>query len=135
MFKKPISLLCAILLSTSFVAGSNVSAAVVLPDAPAYSYTSNCNSQLTITGSTAECYSYVTGYYGSTTKIVIKQILQKKTSSGNWEDVCSWNSTINNFKGSVTNYKYSLSSGTYRLKSVFTVYAGSNYETITKYGY
>lgn len=133
MIKKVASLLCAVVLSTSFAVGNVASAAVILPDAPAYSYTSECSSTLSISGTTATCKSSVTGYYNETTKIVITQTLQKKNSSGDWDDVCSWNGTIYSFQGSLTNTKSSLSSGTYRLKTVATVYAGTANETITKY--
>ncbi len=135
MIKKIISLLCAVVLSTSFAVGNVASAAVILPDFPAYSYTRECSSDLSISGTTATCNSSVTGYYNETTKIVIIQTLQKKNSSGKWEYICSWNETIDGFKGSVTNTKSSLESGTYRLKTVFTIYAGTASETITKYGY
>ncbi len=133
MIKKVASLICAVVLSTSFAVGNVASAAVIPPDAPAYSYTNECSSDLSISGTTATCESSVTGYYNKTTKIVIVQTLQKKNSSGDWDYVCSWNETINGFKGSVTNTKSSLESGTYRLKTVATVYAGTEHETITKY--
>ena len=133
MIKKVTSLLCAVVLSTSFAVGNVVSAAVIPSDAPAYSYTSECSSTLSISGTTATCDSSVTGYYNETIKIVIKQTLQKKNSSSDWDDVCSWNNTIYNYRGSVTNTKNSLSNGTYRLKTVATVYAGTANETITKY--
>lgn len=133
MIKKFASFLCAIVLSTSFVVGNVASAVVIPPNAPAYSYTNDCTSELSISGTTATCKSSVTGYYNQTTKIVIKQTLQKKNSSGTWDDVCSWSDTIYNYQGSLTNTKSSLSSGTYRLKTVATVYAGTEHETITKY--
>lgn len=133
MIKKVASLLCAVVLSTSFAVGNVASAAVILPDVPSYSYTSECSSTLSISGTTATCKSSVTGYYNKTTKIVVNQTLQKKNSSGDWEYVYSWYDTIYNYCGSVTNTKSSLSSGTYRLKTVATVYAGTANETITKY--
>lgn len=133
MVKKLASFLCAIVLSTSFAVGNIASAAVIPPDAPAYSYTYDCSSELSISGTTATCTSTVTGYYNQTTKITILQTLQKKNSSGDWDYVCSWSSIIYNYCGSLTNTKSSLSSGTYRLKTVATVYAGTANETITKY--
>ena len=133
MVKKFASLLCAIVFSTSFVVGNVASAAVILPDSPAYSYTSDCSSELSISGTTATCKSSVTGYYNKTTKIVVNQTLQKKNSSGDWEYVYSWYDTIYNYYGSLTNTRSSLSSGTYRLKTLATVYAGTANETITKY--
>ena len=96
-------------------------------------YLSNCSSTLTISGTTATCDSSATGYYGETTKIVIDQTLQKKDSSGNWSKVDSWSETDTGYKGSATNYAYNLSDGTYRLKSVFTVYAGNDSEEVIKY--
>lgn len=126
----------AVILSMTFVICNTVSASVKIPDAsPAYLYTSTCNSTLTTSGTTATCKSTAKGYYNETTKIVFKQTLQKKNSSGGWDDVTNavWTSTVYNYQGSTTNYKYSLSSGTYRLKTVFTVYADTSYETITKY--
>lgn len=84
----------------------------------------------------ATCDSNATGYYGETTKIAIAQTLQKKTSDGKWEYVDSWVETDNGYIGSATNYKYDLTKGeTYRLKSVFTVYAGNDSETIEKYSF
>ncbi|MDE6036090.1 MAG: hypothetical protein K2G36_09305 [Ruminococcus sp.] len=133
MIKKVASLLCAIVLSTSFVVGNVASATVILPDSPAYSYTSDCSSDLSISGTTATCKSSVIGYYDKTTKIVVNQTLQKQNSSGDWEYVYSWYDTIYSFQGSLTNTQSSLSNGTYRLKTVATVYAGTANETITKY--
>ena len=133
MVKNVASLLCAIVLSTYFVVGNVASAAVIPPDAPAYSYASDCISELSISGTTATCKSTVNGYYDKTTKIVVNQTLQKKNSSGNWEYVYSWYDTIYNYNGSLTNTKSSLSSGTYRVKTVATVYAGTEHETITEY--
>lgn len=126
----------SVILSMTFVISNTVSAAVKIPDvSPAYLYTYSCSSILTTSGTTATCKSSAKGYNNETTKIVFKQTLQKKNSSGGWDDVtdAAWTSTVNNYQGTVTNYKYSLSSGTYRLKTVFTVYADTSYETITKY--
>lgn len=86
---------------------------------------------LTISRTTATCSSKATGYLG-TTKNVIEQTLQKKTSSGTWSKVNGWSETDSGYKGSATNKEYNLTSGTYRLKTVFTVYAGSDFEEIEK---
>ncbi len=99
------------------------------------SYLYTCSSTLSISGTTATCLSKATGYYGETTKIVIDQILQKKTSSGGWSEEESWSETDTSYIGSATNYAYNLSSGTYRLKSVFTVYVGDDSEEIIKYSF
>lgn len=101
--------------------------------APSTLYTDYATSTLTISGTKAICVSKAIGYSGETTKIVMEQTLQKKTSSGGWSEVASWSETDTGYIGSATNTKSSLSSGTYRLKTVFTVYAGSDYEVLTKY--
>lgn len=96
-------------------------------------YTALFSSTLLTTGNTATCKSSLTGYKGETTQIVIGQYLQKKNSSGNWTTVKSASTTINYYKGSFTKTYSGLSSGTYRLKSSFVVYAGSNFETLMMY--
>jgi hypothetical protein len=97
------------------------------------SYTASCSSTLSVSGTTGTCTSDATGYYGETTKIVMVQYLQKKSASGSWSNVCSWSETDNSYRGYMVRTKYNLSTGTYRLKTVFTVYAGSNSEVLTKY--
>jgi hypothetical protein len=98
-----------------------------------FQYISSCSSTLTTSGTTATGISKVTGYNGETTKIVITQTLQRKNSYGNWVYVQSYSGTYYYFKATLSKTYSNLSSGTYRLKSVFTVYAGSNSETVTKY--
>lgn len=129
MFKRLFSMIAVLVICV--VSVSNTVFAVEIT--PYWSYTSTCSSTLSISGKTATCTSKATGYSGTTTKIVISQTLQKKTSSNSWSEVDSWSETYNSFVGTATNYSYNLSSGTYRLKSVFTVYSGSKCETITKY--
>lgn len=129
MFKKLVSLICVMIVSI-FCFGIAVSAEII---APCTLYTDSASSTLTISETTATCSSTAKGYANVTTKIVIKQTLQKKSSSGIWCKVASWSETDTGYKGSATNTKSGLSSGTYRLKTIFTVYAGSDYETITKY--
>ena len=98
-----------------------------------FQYISSCSSTLTTSGTSATGISKVTGYNGETTKIVITQTLQRRNSYGNWVSVQSYSGTYYYFKATLSKTYSSLSSGTYRLKSVFTVYAGSNSETVTKY--
>lgn len=129
MLKKIISIALATIMLICFW-GLNVSANDVMP---CDLYTASASSSLTISGTKATCISKATGYSGETTKIVISQTLQKKSILGTWSKVSSWSETDSGYIGSATNTKSSLSSGTYRLKTVFTVYAGSDYETITKY--
>lgn len=100
---------------------------------PCNLYTSSCSSTITISGKTATGKSSATGYYGTTTKIEIYQELQRYTASGGWTYAGSGSKTINNYIGSYSKDYSNLSNGTYRIKSVFTVYSGSKSETITKY--
>lgn len=95
-------------------------------------YTNSYSSSLTVSGDSATCKSKLNGYSGVTTKIVITQSLQKK-SSGSWSTVKTSSTTIFNFAGTLKKTYSGLSKGTYRVKSVFTVYSGSDYETLTKY--
>lgn len=129
MFKKMLSFVLTAVL-TIVLLGSVVSAAEI---SPYYSYTSRCSSTLIISGTTATCNSAATGYDGETTKIVVEQTLEKKTLIFFWSTVDSWNTTVIGSIADITKTKSGLSDGTYRLKTVFTVYAGSNYETITVY--
>lgn len=129
MFKKLVSVIFVIVVSVMcFGMVASAEGAV-----PFTIYTYSTTSTLTISGTKATCVSKATGYSGETTKIVMEQTLQKKTSSGGWSEVASWSETDTGYIGSATNTKSSLSSGTYRLKTVFTVYAGSDYEVLTKY--
>jgi len=133
MHKKIIALLCSFMLISSFTVTDCSTAAVVQPVAPAYSYTSECSSELSVSGTTLTCSSKLTGYYNVTDKIDVYQYLEKKNSSNEWETINSWTGSTFFFKASITNYKYSASSGTYRLKTKFRVFSGINCETITKY--
>ncbi|MBE6856347.1 MAG: hypothetical protein E7500_02805 [Ruminococcus sp.] len=98
----------------------------------ASAYALSASSELNITGTTAKCVSKATGIT-SVTSIVVNQTLEKKTSSGSWQLVVHWNETDSGKYASTTNYKYSLASGTYRLKSQFTFLTSAGFETITAY--
>ncbi|WP_410068679.1 hypothetical protein [Ruminococcus sp.] len=87
---------------------------------------------MSISNKTATCKSTVRGISGTTTKIVITQTLQKKNGSS-WNKYSSWTKTFNSWYAIYSNSKESLSSGTYRVKTVAKVYNGSAYETITIY--
>lgn len=95
----------------------------------------SANSTLSFSGTTATCTSILEGYPGQTTRITISQTLEKKDSDGNWKYSCGWSTTIDGYKGYVTNYAYNRSKGTYRLRTDFTVYAGNDYEEITTYSF
>lgn len=97
-----------------------------------YQYTASLTSTLSISNNTATCNSVVRGMSNLATKVVVTQTLQKKSGS-TWTYVTSWSKTFNSWLAMYSNSKSSLSSGTYRLKTVAKVYSGNNYETITVY--
>lgn len=129
MLKKLIAMLMAAVMSVACFSTAAFANGIM----PCYVYATNCESNLSISNSTATCTSKATGKVGQTTKIVIEQTLQKQTTSGSWSSVASWSKTASSSTCIATNTKSSLSSGTYRLKSVFYVYEGVNYEQITVY--
>lgn len=137
MLKKLLSLVVAAICICSFSANiyaAKTGAPAVLEISPRYSYTISTSSDLTTSGKSAACKSSITANF-EVTKIVINQYLQKKSDSS-WGTVPngSWTKTVNTFVGSAENTKSSLSSGTYRLKTVFTVTTKTGQsETITVY--
>ncbi len=97
---------------------------------PRWSYTNIAYTGLSISSSgTATCSADAEGYYGTTTKIHIKMTLQKYTVLW-WSKVETWEGTFNNYYG-LMGETAQVGSGTYRLKTVFTVYSGSSSEEIT----
>lgn len=129
MLKKLLSLVCGV--ATSFFVGTvNISAEGI---SPRWSYVDACRSELTISGSTATCKSKAEGIYGTTTKIDINQTLQIKGFASTWIIVGFWSESYTGYQRTFTNTKNDLSSGTYRVKSDFTVYSGNNSEEITVY--
>ena len=97
-----------------------------------YLYTDKISGTLSISNKAATCKSTVRGISGTTTKIVITQTLQKKNGSS-WNKYSSWTKTFNSWYAIYSNSKESLSSGTYRVKTVADVYSGSKYETVTSF--
>jgi len=129
MFKRMLSILVVVVLSV--VGMSTVACADEV--SPNWLYTSTATSELSFLGTAATCKSEAKGYIAITTEIVITQTLQKNTSGLSWSTVKTWTETDTGYIGSATNRAYLLPSGTYRLKTVFKVYSGTQYETITKY--
>ncbi len=132
MLKKVFSVVLAVVLSLSCFGGSVYALETTNEASTRAKYAEEGISILTITGTTAKCYSFANSI-SSVTSIVINQTLQKKTSSGTWQFVEHWNGTVTGNLGSIVNYKYNLSSGTYRLKSDFTFLTSSGFEQITVY--
>ena len=140
MFKRGLSLIMVIVLlfglSVVSYAHSAIPADKIIAEnetsiQPMYDYTRNHVENLSISNGTASCSATLTGINGTTTKVVIKMTLQKKTLLW-WSEVETWSSTHNTYYGSLTK-STSVKSGTYRVKAVYTVYSGSNSESITDY--
>lgn len=94
-------------------------------------YLSTAKSELTISGTSAECYSKATGD-SSVTQIIGDMYLMKYTSSG-WQDIDAWRLQVGGRYYSNTKTKTGLSSGSYRLRTEFTVTARTGSETVTTY--
>lgn len=77
---------------------------------------------------TAKAVCKVTGDSGGITKIVINMYLQKKNSSGVWENYKSWYSTESSYIHTLTK-SCVVSSGTYRVMARVICYNGSDAET------
>lgn len=95
---------------------------------PRYAYTESIYSYLSISGDKATCTSTVTGM-PTVTKIEATQYLEKKVLWW-WEEVDHWDKTVNGDYLYMCNSKDNLSSGTYRVRTVATVYSGTDYEFV-----
>lgn len=98
---------------------------------PRYSYTNVISCLLSKSNGKALCVASVGGYSGTTTKIVIKMTLQKKTLLW-WSKVQEWSSTTNSHSAAMSK-TVAVESGKHRVKLVATVYSGSKSEEITMY--
>lgn len=128
MKKRIFSLVMAVLMLFLF----NFSTYAETSVQPRYSYTASISAGLTINSQQARCSADIQGYSGTTTRIKVKIILQKKGLLS-WSSVTSWSSDVYD-DYYYNSYHYGpLSGGTYRVKVEATVYAGSASETITSY--
>lgn len=97
---------------------------------PFYVYTKNIKTDLSISSGQASMTAYANGIPGTTTKVQITMYLEKKGLLGlYWSEVVSWTQTHSNYYGTLSK-KFSVSSGTYRLRAVYVVYSGNASETI-----
>lgn len=96
-------------------------------------FTNHTTTTLTLPSGQASATARFVGYAGITTKVTITMTLQKKGFLGFWwSDETSWTQTFHNYNATM-NRKHSVSSGTYRIKAVYTAYGGSASETLTEY--
>ena len=131
------SLGAAICLSTCFNAAAFAETTDYYAEeeiSPAYEIAENPISTLSIIDSTANCTSKTES---EAVSITVEQTLEKYSGwfwIWNNVDGASWTKTVNLNSISMSNSKSGLSSGTYRLKSVFTLTSSSGKtETITIY--
>lgn len=102
---------------------------------PLYDIADSAYSELDIVGTSAECQSQAFGVNAA--QITVEQTLQKYSGwFWIWDDVdgASWTRTENRSSVSLSNTKSGLTSGTYRVKSVFALIdKDGKTETITVY--
>lgn len=95
---------------------------------PRYTYTESISTNLYINGGKATCISTVTGM-PTATKIEATQYLEKKVLWW-WEEVDHWSDTSYTKTLYMSNSKDNLDDGTYRARTVATVYSGTDYEIV-----
>ena len=98
---------------------------------PYYLYATTVESSLTIINGTAYCKSVIKGD-STVTQIYATQYLEKKNSD-KWEVVnnCTWSDSVKGKSLTISNSKDNLGSGTYRVRTVGTVYSGSKSEPVS----
>lgn len=137
-FKKILAIVLTALCLFAAVGTVACADAVSNPDdviSPAYEYADSVSSRLYISEQTATCRSDADGC--NVVSITVEQTLEKYSGwfwIWNNVDGANWTKTVNLNSISMSNTKSGLSSGTYRLKSVFTLTSSSGKtETITVY--
>ena len=101
---------------------------------PCYEIATSASSMLSLSGTTATCISRCSG--ASTVSITAVQTLQKEGLFWIWGDVdgAEWTKNVSAASIVMSNTKSGLDSGTYRLKTEFTLTNSSGEtETITVY--
>lgn len=139
VFKRVMAMvLAAVCLCLSFsvsVSAETTDLIIIDEVVPTYEIAYTATSRLSTSGQTAYCTSKTDG--DNAVSITVEQTLEKYSGwFWIWNDVdgASWTETVNQSAISVSNTKNGLSSGTYRLKSVFTLTnSDGKTETITVY--
>mgnify|MGYP007078761020 FL=1 len=94
-------------------------------------YTKNTNTFLSITSNVAYAESSIIGYSGITTSVKITMSLEKKVLWW-WSVQDAWTQTFNSYSGYLQRTA-PVSGGTYRIRTVFVAYSGSNSEETVGY--
>lgn len=100
---------------------------------PCLTYIVDAKTTLSISGNTATVDCWVNGDVLDATKAKAIVELQVKNSATNWIPVAIWTDTQESFKASVYKTKTINPDNTYRVKATYTVWEGSQSETITSY--
>lgn len=133
--KKVFSVLAILLLCFSLPVKASASVVSVPVVQPYYEKAANASSELFISGTTATCQSSLRGY-PDVVEITAVQTLEKQGFLWIWStyDNTTWSKTVNSSMLTMSNTKTGLSSGKYRLKTVFTLTdKQGKTETITIY--
>ena len=133
--KKVISLMMTLLLCFSLSVAASAQTVPTGIVQPYYEKAIDATSELYISGTTATCKSTIQGD-SDVTKIVAEQYLQKQGFLWIWTtyDGAEWTKTVYTNTIFMSNTKTGLSSGKYRLKTIFTLTdKNGKTETITVY--
>lgn len=133
--KKVISVLMCLLLCFSFSVTASAKTVPTNAVQPYYENAREAKSELIINGTTATCESTLKGD-PDVVKIVAEQYLQKQGFLWIWStyDGAEWTKTVYSNTLTMSNTKTGLSSGKYRLKTIFTLTdSQGETETITVY--
>lgn len=122
---------CLLVLSMLLSVPYAVNAAAAEPIIPLYDNASSASAILSISGNTATGEGTIKGY-SNVTKIDIALTFQKKSLLW-WSDVETWYKYAVGNSSNISANMTLTGSGTYRVKIVYKVYVGSEYETITCY--
>ena len=97
---------------------------------PRLTYIAEAQTSIRVENGAAVVDCWVKGDYGEATKAKVIAELQLK-SGNNWMAYGTWTNTENAFKASVYETKSVTDGHTYRVKATYTVWEGSQSETIT----
>lgn len=128
MTRKLIGTLLALVMLFSFNTTSLALATETPEIQPRYTYVSNANTSLKMSGGNAYCTATVKGY-SSVSKVKITMTLEKKVLFW-WSEQQTLTQTFNSSSGTLSKTYSDISGGTYRVSAEYIAYSGSKSETI-----
>ena len=126
--KRNLKMVAAMTIILSMIIGTVVCAS----DVSTRSIDASKAVSLSLSSGTAKSTCKVSGAQNTVTKIVINLYLQKKNSSGVWENYKSWYGTKSSYYYELTK-SCSVAKGTYRVKARVICYSGSDAQTTYHY--